>query len=42
VLVLSETELIATTMASPAGSDEVVVSDANGTSTGGPLFTYVT
>ena len=41
VLVLSETELIATTTASPAGSDEVVVSDANGTSTGGPSFTYV-
>ncbi len=41
VAVLSETELTATTAATAAGAHEVVVSDANGTSTGGPSFTYV-
>jgi hypothetical protein len=40
VLVINETELTAKTAATPVGSDEVVVSDVNGTSTGGPLFKY--
>ncbi len=38
--VISETKLTATTTATPAGSDEVVVSDEYGTSSGGPTFTY--
>ncbi|MEA2313805.1 MAG: hypothetical protein QOI03_497, partial [Solirubrobacteraceae bacterium] len=42
VTVLSATEITATTAATAAGSDEVVVSDVNGTSSGGPSFTYVT
>jgi len=41
VVVLSETEITATTAATAAGSDEVVVADAGGTSTGGPSFTYI-
>jgi hypothetical protein len=41
VFVLSATELTATTAATTPGSDEVVVTDADGTSTGGPSFTYV-
>jgi hypothetical protein len=40
VKVVSETELTAVTTATAPGSDEVVVSDANGTSTGGPSYTY--
>ncbi len=40
VNVVSATTIKATTSATAAGSDEVVVSDANGTSTGGPSFTY--
>jgi hypothetical protein len=40
VNVVSETELTATTAATAAGSDEVVVTDANGTSTNGPSYTY--
>ena len=42
VEVLSETEITATTAATAAGPDEVIVKDANGTSTGGPTYTYVT
>jgi IPT/TIG domain len=41
VTVHSETELTAVTAAGSAGSDEVVVTDTNGTSTGGPSYTYV-
>ena len=41
VFVLSATEITATTAATAPGSDEVVVTDANGTSTGGPSYTYV-
>jgi IPT/TIG domain/Regulator of chromosome condensation (RCC1) repeat len=41
VSVVSETEITATTAATAAGSDQVVVTDANGTSTGGPSYTYV-
>jgi hypothetical protein len=40
VEVLSETEIKARTAATTAGSYEVVVSDANGSSTKGPTFTY--
>jgi hypothetical protein len=40
VNVVSETEVTAKTAATAAGSDEVVVTDANGTSTGGPSYTY--
>ncbi len=40
VHVASETEITATTATTAAGSDEVVVTDANGTSTGGPFYTY--
>jgi hypothetical protein len=40
VNVVSATEITATTAASAAGSDEVIVKDANGTSSGGPSFTY--
>ena len=42
VNVVSETEITATTAATAAGSDEVVVTDTKGTSTGGPSYTYVT
>lgn len=38
--VISESEITATTAATAAGSDEVVVSDENGTSKGGPSYTY--
>ncbi len=41
VFVVSETEIMARTAATAAGSDEVVVSDLNGTSSGGPSFTYL-
>ena len=41
VEVLSETEILATTSAAGAGKYEVVVTDSNGSSTGGPAFTYV-
>jgi hypothetical protein len=41
VNVVSETEITATTAATAPGSDEVVVSDERGTSTGGPSYTYV-
>ena len=41
VAVLSETELEARTVATAPGEHEVVVSDANGASTGGPAYTYV-
>jgi hypothetical protein len=41
VTVHSETEITAKTVAGSAGSDEVVVTDTNGTSSGGPSFTYV-
>jgi hypothetical protein len=41
VSVVSETELTAKAPAGSAGPDEVVVSDINGPSTGGPLYTYV-
>ena len=36
----SEDEISAETAAAPAGTDEVVVTDANGVSTHGPSFTY--
>lgn len=39
--VLSEHEIVAVTGKDSAGAAEVVVSDANGTSSGGPSFTYV-
>src|SRR6202035_1054802 len=39
--IISETEITATTPAHAAGATEVVVSDANGTSTGGPSYTYL-
>jgi hypothetical protein len=38
--VVSETEITAKTAATAAGSDEVVVTDVNGTSTDGPSYTY--
>ena len=41
VTVVSETEITATTAATAAGAQEVIVSDAGGTSTGGPKYTYV-
>jgi hypothetical protein len=41
VEVKSETELIAKTAATAAGSDEVVVSDVGGTSSKGPSYSYV-
>jgi hypothetical protein len=41
VSVLSETEIEARTTSGSPGEDEVVVSDSDGTSTGGPAFTYV-
>jgi hypothetical protein len=41
VNVLSETEITAVTAATSPGSDEVVVTDSNGSSTGGPLYTYL-
>jgi hypothetical protein len=40
--VVSETEITAKTPATAAGPDEVVVTDVNGTSTGGPSYTYGT
>jgi hypothetical protein len=40
--VVSATEIRAQTAPAAAGADEVVVADADGTSTGGPSFTYVT
>jgi hypothetical protein len=39
--VVSETEMTATTPPGAAGTSEVIVTDANGTSTGGPSYTYV-
>src|SRR5436305_1511932 len=39
--VLSQTEIKATTAATAAGSNEVVVADSRGTSTGGPSYTYL-
>jgi IPT/TIG domain len=39
--VVSETEITATTPAHAAGATEVVVTDAHGTSTGGPSYTYL-
>jgi hypothetical protein len=42
VNVVSETEITATTTATAAGSDEVVVTEANDTSTDGPSYTYYT
>ena len=41
VSVLSPGELTATTAATAAGETEVIVTDANGTSTAGPKYTYV-
>ena len=41
VTVVSETEITATTAANAAGAQEVIVSDAGGTSTAGPSYTYV-
>lgn len=41
VKVISETELTAVTAATAPGGDEVVVTGPNGTSTGGPTYTYV-
>ena len=41
VTVHSETEMTVTTAATPAGSDEVVVSDSRGTSRSGPTYAYV-
>jgi len=41
VEVVSETEIKATTAMTPAGIDEVVVSDFGGTSTGGPSYIYI-
>jgi hypothetical protein len=41
VVVVSETELTAITAAGTPGADEVLVSDADGTSSGGPSFTYL-
>ncbi|MEA2334463.1 MAG: hypothetical protein QOG40_953, partial [Solirubrobacteraceae bacterium] len=41
VNVVSPTEITATTAATAAGPDEVIVTDANGTSAGGPSYTYV-
>jgi hypothetical protein len=41
VQVLSENEIAATTAAGEPGAREVVVSDENGTSSGGPKYTYV-
>ncbi|MFI5207820.1 MAG: IPT/TIG domain-containing protein, partial [Gemmatimonadales bacterium] len=41
VNVVSETEITATTAATAAGSDEVVVEDANGKSTSAVKYTYL-
>jgi IPT/TIG domain len=41
VEVVSETEITAKTAANPAGEQEVIVTDAGGSSTGGPKYTYV-
>ena len=40
VHVFSSTEISAVTAPNAAGSDEVIVSDAGGTSSGGPSFQY--
>src|SRR5664280_2969321 len=42
VKLVTATEITATTVATAAGSDEVIVSDANGASTLGPPYTYIT
>ena len=42
VVVVSETEITAKTAAHPPGENEVIVSDTDGTSTGGPDFTFIT
>jgi len=42
VTVVSATEIKATTAPTEAGGDEVAVTDKNGTSTQGPLYTYLT
>ncbi|MGO9921062.1 MAG: IPT/TIG domain-containing protein, partial [Isosphaeraceae bacterium] len=39
--IISETEIRARTAATAAGSYEVIVKDENGTSTGGPGYTYI-
>ncbi len=39
--VRSETEITAVTAAEPTGSDEVIVSDEGGSSSAGPVYTYV-
>src|SRR5664280_943162 len=41
VKLVTATEITATTVATAAGSDEVIVSDANGASTLGPPYTYI-
>ncbi len=41
VNVVSSTEITAVTSATAPGSDEVVVSEVNGTSSGGPSYTYL-
>jgi hypothetical protein len=41
VEVMSETESTAKTAANPAGEQEVIVTDAGGSSTGGPKYTYI-
>jgi hypothetical protein len=41
VAVISEAEITAETSACAAGHDEVIVSDARGSSSGGPSYTYV-
>ena len=41
VYVVSEDEITATTSATAAGVDEVVVTNEHGTSTGGPKYTYI-
>ncbi len=40
VVVVSETEITATTGLGFTGGREVIVEDINGTSTGGPFYTY--
>jgi hypothetical protein len=42
VTVHSATEITAKTASAPAGTDAVVVTDSNGTSSGGPTYTYST
>ncbi len=41
VTVVSDTEITAVTRATPAGSDEVVVTDLDGVSSDGPSYTYL-